>query len=86
MRIFVCMKARLNLTIEEDLLNKVKVYAEKKKSSVSQLVEEYFESLTKKTKKKSIIDLVESLPKPNLDPNLDLKEAYYEENKKKYGF
>ena len=80
------MKARLNLTIEESLLNKVKVYAEKKQSSVSQLVEEYFKSLTKKTKKKSIIDLIESLPKPDIDPNLDLKKMYYEENAKKYGF
>ena len=80
------MKARLNLTIEEELLNKAKVYAEKKGSSVSQLVEDYFENITKKKKKESIIDLIESLPKPDIDPNLDLKKMYYEENAKKYGF
>ena len=86
MRIFDGMKARLNITIEEDVLNKAKVYAEKKGSSVSQLVEEYFKYVTAKPKKKSIIDLIESLPKPDIDPNLDLKKAYYEENRKKYGF
>jgi hypothetical protein len=80
------MKARLNLTIDEDLLNKVKVYAERRQSSVSQLVEEYFKNIVKRPKKQTIIDLIESLPKPDIDPNVDLKQAYYEENKKKYGF
>jgi hypothetical protein len=80
------MKARLNLTIDEDLLNKVKVYAERRQSSVSQLVEEYFKNIVKSPKKQTIIDLIESLPKPDIDPNVDLKQAYYEENKKKYGF
>ncbi len=86
MRIRCFMKARLNLTIEEDLLNKAKVFAEKNGSSVSQLVEDYFKIITTKQRKKTIIDLIESLPKPDISSNLDLKEAYYEENKKKYGF
>ena len=80
------MKARLNLTIDEDLLNKVKVYAERKQSSVSQLVEEYFSKIIKEPKKESIIDLIESLPKPDIEPNVDLKKAFYEENRTKYGF
>ncbi len=88
MRIFVFMKARLNLTIEEELLNKVKVYAGKKQSSVSQLVEEYFENLTKKTKKKSLLDIIEDLPKSKIEfpKDFDFKKEYYEQNKKKYGF
>lgn len=86
MRIFAIMKARLNITIEEDLLTKVKGYAEKKGISVSQLVEDYFKQVTAKSKMKSVIDLIESLPKPDIDPKLDLKKAYYEENRKKYGF
>ena len=80
------MKARLNLTIDAGILNKVKVYAERKQSSVSQLVEEYFSKIIKESKKESIIDLIESLPKPHIDPNADLKKAFYEENRKKYGF
>lgn len=83
---FRFMKARLNITIEEDVLTKAKVYAEKKGSSVSQLVEDYLRAVTEKSKKKSVIDLIESLPKPDIDPDLDLKKAYYEENRKKYGF
>lgn len=80
------MKRRLNITIEENLLNKVKVYADKKQSSVSQIVEEYFKQIIKKPKRKSIIDLIEALPKPNIDANLNLTKAYYEENATKYGF
>lgn len=80
------MKARLNLTIDEGLLDKVRVYAEKKQKSISQIVEEYFSKITKEPKKESIIDLIESLPKPNIDQNVDLKKTYYEENRKKYGF
>ena len=85
---FCFMKARLNLTIEETLLTKVKVYAEKKQSSVSQLVEEFFESLTKKTKKKSLLDILDELPKSKTDfpEDFDFKKEYYEQNKKKYGF
>ena len=88
MRIFVFMKARLNITIEEEVLNKAKVYAEKNGSSVSQLVEEYFRTITKKTKKKSLLDIIEELPKPKLDfpPDFDFQKEYYELNKKKYGF
>ncbi len=82
------MKARLNLTIDEDLLNKVKVYAEGKQSSVSQLVEEYFKTLTSKPKNKSLLDIIEELPKPKIDfsPDFDYKKEYYEQNKEKYGF
>lgn len=86
MRIFVFMKARLNITIEEKLLKKAKLYAERNGSSVSQLVEDYFTKIVKYPRKESIIDLIESLPKPDIDSSLDLKKAYYEENTKKYGF
>ena len=88
MRIFTCMKTRLNLTIDEDLLKKVKMYADKHDESISSLVEEYFETLVKKPKKKSIIDLIEELPKPKIDfpKDFDFVEEYYKENAKKYGF
>jgi len=78
MRIFVYMKTRLNITIEETLLEKVKVYATKQNSSVSQLVEDYFKTIIKPKKRKTIIDLIESLPKPDIDSDEDLKKEYYE--------
>ena len=41
-----------------------------------------FESL----KRRTIIDLVEELGPSNIDPKVDLKELYYQEKAKKYGF
>lgn len=82
------MKTRLNITIEETLLDKVKVYAAKHESSVSQLVEDYFKQLTKKPKKKSLLDIIDDLPKSklNLPEDFDFKKGYHEERAKKYGF
>lgn len=80
------MKARLNITVDEHLLNNAKNYAAKNATSLSQLIELYFESLTRPTRKKNIIQLIEELPKPKIDPNLDLNKSYYEDQKEKYGF
>jgi len=41
------MKARLNLTIDETLLARIKSYSENKKVSISELVEQYFYSISK---------------------------------------
>ena len=88
MRIFVlsnvvAMKTRLNLTIEESLLEKVKSYAASKSSSVSELVENYFKTLIEAPSAKRIADIIEELPKPTLrikdDSNkADLKTQYME--------
>lgn len=80
------MKSRLNLTIENSLLEDVKSYAVKQKRSVSDLVESYFKKVTRPSKRKNIIDLVEKLEKSTIDKNADLKNLYYKENAKKYGF
>lgn len=82
------MKTRLNITIEKDLLEKVKAYAEKHDNSVSQLVEEYFEEIIKKPKKKSLLDLIEELPKPKIKypEDFDFKKEYFKDRAKKYGF
>lgn len=80
------MKARLNLTIEDNLLENVKSYAAKQQRSVSELVEGYFKSVTKPSKRKNILHLVEKLEKPVLAEKGDLKDLYYKENAKKYGF
>ncbi|HEX5153305.1 MAG TPA: DUF6364 family protein [Parafilimonas sp.] len=88
MRIFAAMKTRLNLTIEEDLLKKVKAYADRHNESISNLVEEYFETIVKKPKRKNILDVLKELPKPkdNHPADYDFVKGYYEENAKKYGF
>lgn len=80
------MKARLNLTIEDKLLKNVKSYAAKQQRSVSELVEGYFISITKSSKRKNILHLVDKLDKPVLNEKGDLKYCYYNENEKKYGF
>ena len=80
------MKTRLSLTIEKELIEQVKLYAEKRQTSVSALVEEYFNSIAQPTKKKTLFEMLDELPKPNIDPDLDLKKAFYEEQAGKYGF
>ena len=86
------MKSRLNLTIEEEHLMKIKRYAASRKTSVSRLVEEYFVGLTRRSSKrtrnpikKGLIELIESFPKPKI-PKGDLIQLYYQQRKKKYGF
>lgn len=83
------MKTRLNLTIEDNLLQQAKAYAQKHQTSISKLVEESLNNLIKpRTNKKNLIDLVKSLPKVELpyDNDVDLKKQYYEERASKYGF
>lgn len=78
------MKARLNLTIDQSLLEDVKQYATLKNTSVSELVEEYFKVIIQ-PKKKSFVELIKELPKPKVDENFDWKEEYYKDKMKKYG-
>ena len=78
------MKARLNLTIDQTLLEEVKQYATLKNTSVSELVEEYFKVIIQ-PKKKSFVELIKELPKPKIDENFDWKEEYYKDKMKKYG-
>ncbi|MEJ6981702.1 DUF6364 family protein [Pedobacter sp. P351] len=83
------MKAKINLSIDERLVYKIKAYAEEKHTSVSELVEEYFKRTVEKTvKMNNLIDLVKSLPKVELPyaDDVDLKKQYYEEQASKYGF
>ncbi|HEY4327295.1 MAG TPA: DUF6364 family protein [Mucilaginibacter sp.] len=71
------MKSRVNLTIDENTLNNVKVYAEKNHKSISELVEDYFNELTKPIKRQTFVDVVKELGKNDIDPKADLKELYY---------
>ncbi len=72
------MKARLNLTIDDQLIERVKVYAEAQETSVSEIVEQYFIQLTSVKKTKNIVDLISQLDKPQIPETLNLKEAYYQ--------
>lgn len=56
------MKAKLNLTIDESLLYKVKRIAEERESSVSQIVEEFFRNFVHTPTRESFVDLIDSLP------------------------
>lgn len=80
------MKARLNLTIDEKLLDSIKVYAARQQKSVSELVENYFKNVSRRPRSKHIIDLVKDLEPPKIKPEEDLKELFYQEQTKKYGF
>jgi hypothetical protein len=80
------MKTRLNLTIEESLLSKIKVYAANRQLSISELVEEYFKTISKPTPRKNILDLVDKLPGHDIPSGLDLKKAFYEDQSAKHGF
>ena len=80
------MKARLNLTIEESILTQIKAYAAEKKVSVSELVEQYFSQIAKPVRKSNLIELIESLPKPEISEDVDLIKQYFEDKASKYGF
>lgn len=88
MRIFEIMKARVNLTIEQDLLAKIKEYANKEGKSISELVERFFEQMIKKKKENEpdLFELMKNLPPIELPENFDYKEEYYKAKMKKYGF
>lgn len=87
MRIFVFMKARVNLTIEQDILQKAKAYAAKMGASVSELVEEYFRKVAEpKEIKTDLFEMVKNLPPVELPEDFDYKEEYYKGKMKKYGF
>ena len=80
------MKERLNLTIDGALLEAMKAYAAKRHMSVSELVENYFKHVTKPVHRRNILDLVDELEAPAIDPEADLKELYYKEQGAKHGF
>ena len=79
------MKARLNLSIDTDILKEVKKLSAKKNMSVSEMVENYFKIITR-PKKKLLTEILDALPKPNLPEDFDWKEEYIKDKMKKYGY
>lgn len=82
------MKTRLNITIEQNLLEKVKVYASKKQVSISNLIEEYLKTVVRpKSRRTNIIDIVDRLhPDSNIVSRSNSKNSFYEDQKERHGF
>lgn len=86
------MKKKLNITIEENLLEKIKAYAESKDRSVSDLVQEHFETLLKPRPTlpngMTLVEYMKSLPKSKVEfpEGIDWKEEYYRAKAKKWGY
>ena len=84
------MKTRLNLTVDENLVYKIKEYADLKHISVSELVEGYFKKVVeeKQMKGNKLMEMVKNLPKIDFPypDDVDLTKQYYEERASKYGF
>ena len=79
------MKTRLNLTIEENLLQRMKSYAAKKQISLSELVEGYFEKIVQPGKRKTVVDMVEEMKVPKIPAKRNLVDEYYNDIENKYG-
>ncbi len=80
------MKARVNLTIEQDVLAKAKSYAAEIGSSISEIVENYLKHVSARTSSETLIEYIDKLEVPKTDEHIDLKKQYYEERGQKYGF
>ncbi len=76
------MKTRLNITIEEGILEEIKKYSNRNNISISELVEKYFKRIVDKPKKKSLLDKIKTLPEPSISLDIDYKKVYYEEKYK----
>lgn len=80
------MKTKVNLSIDEELLERAKQYAAKENTSLSELLGKYLQKITQSRKqKKSIIDVVENIKVPKIPINIDFKKEYHEEIEKKHG-
>ncbi|MFD2203050.1 DUF6364 family protein [Shivajiella indica] len=82
------MKKPLNITVDENLIKAIKQYAENKETSISALVEDYFERLIK-TKKElesnvSLLEFVKNLPEAKMKypEDFDWKEEYFKKKGK----
>jgi hypothetical protein len=76
------MKQRINITISENVLEKAKQIARKRKSTVSALIESELDRLSRQESgKKLFSQYLRELPAPknNYPENFDFMEAYMEE-------
>jgi hypothetical protein len=76
------MKQRINITISEDVLEKAKQIARRRKSTVSALIENELNRLSKQESgKKLLSEYLKEIPAPkdSYPENFDFKGAYMEE-------
>jgi len=80
------METKLTLKLNEDIIEKAKKYAKEKKTSLSELVENYFQKLTSNKKSdRKLTPLVKSLSGViKLPKDFDEKEEYADFLSKKY--
>jgi len=79
------MKSKLNITIDEDILNQMKRHAIQQNKSISQIVEHYFRGILKPNPKGGFVEMIDQLPKSKTSGSINLKEEYYEGKAEKYG-
>lgn len=79
------MKARVNLTIDEEILAKAKYYAETHNTSVSEMVQEYLTKVSAQNAKPAFMQMIQNAKPKNDYSGRDLKKEYYEDKGKKYG-
>jgi len=81
------MDTKLTLKLNQEIIEKAKIYASEKKLSLSRLIENYLNSLTseKKNDEIQISEFVKSLSlKTNLPADFDYKKERYNYLEKKY--
>jgi hypothetical protein len=81
------MDTKLTLKLNQEIIEKAKIYASEKKLSLSRLIENYLNSLTseKKNDEIQISEFVKSLSlKTNLSADFDYKKERYNHLEKKH--
>ncbi len=80
------MKKKLNISLEDELMLKVKFYATKNHISVTKIVEDYLTNITQGITKRQLAKMPKEWT-PNPADNLEeIKESYFQYQAKKYGF
>ena len=80
----VCMKVRVNLTIDEEVLQKAKKYAAASHTSVSEMVQAYLAVTARMSEKKTVASILRRIPKPKADySGRNLIKEYFEAQNKK---
>ncbi len=79
---FIAMDTKLTLKLNQEIIEKAKIYAAQKKVSLSRIIENYLNSLTNETKNEDSIEIspfVKSIKTGNSMPaDLDYKKEYAE--------
>lgn len=82
------METKLTLRLNENIIERAKIYARNHKISLSKMIESYLDSVTNQqenNKKNTITPLVESLSGViDLPENFDYKKEYRDHLEKKY--